>query len=214
MPADVRWIETPTHGRLLVRAAVDGAAPRVIVGFHGYAETAAIQMARLEAIPGSRRWTLVSVQALHLFYRGRSDEVVASWMTRADRERAIEDNVRYVNAAVASVIGDAVRPTIVYAGFSQGGAMAYRAGVLGAFPAAAVIVVGADTPPELAATPHRFPPVLIVRGERDEWYTAAKQDADGVALRAAGAEVRTAVVDAGHEWDEQVGRVVGEFLPA
>ena len=44
----------------------------VLVGFHGYTENADIQMERLAALPGSERWTLVSVQGLHRFYRGRS----------------------------------------------------------------------------------------------------------------------------------------------
>ena len=74
-------IETPTHGRVLVREAGGQAPAGLLVGFHGYAETAEIQMARLEAIPGADAWTLLSVQALHRFYRGRSEEVVASWMT-------------------------------------------------------------------------------------------------------------------------------------
>ena len=35
--------------------------------------------------PGRGSWTRVSVQALHRFYRGRSEITVASWMTRQDR---------------------------------------------------------------------------------------------------------------------------------
>jgi predicted esterase len=63
-------------------------------------------------------------------YKGRTDEVVASWMTRQDRETAISDNVAYVDAAVASVPREPQSP-VVYAGFSQGTAMAFRAAVRG-----------------------------------------------------------------------------------
>ena len=84
-------IATPTHGRVLVREPPGQTRAGLLVGFHGYAETAEIQLARLEAIPGAEAWMLLSVQALHRFYRGRSDEVVASWMTRQDREAAIAD---------------------------------------------------------------------------------------------------------------------------
>ena len=41
----------------------------LLVGFHGYMENAEMQMQRLEAIPGGLEWTLVSIQALHRFYR-------------------------------------------------------------------------------------------------------------------------------------------------
>ena len=48
-------------------------------------EDAAAHLARLRSIPGSDRWIIVSIQGLHRFYRGRSSDVVASWMTRQDR---------------------------------------------------------------------------------------------------------------------------------
>lgn len=212
MSVDVRLIPARVHGRVLVRAA-SRPSSRFLFGFHGYMENADVQMARLLAIPGSDAWTLVSVQALHAFYRGRSEDVVASWMTRQDRERAIEDNVHYVNAAIADVTRDATDPRIVHVGFSQGGAMAYRAAARGNIAAAGVVVAGADVPLELLADATvRFPPTLVIRGERDEWFTASKLETDLAALLERRVDVRTAVLDGGHEWDDGVARVVGEFL--
>src|SRR5262249_2253174 len=78
---ELHSIAATTHGRVLVRPARGATSRGVLAGFHGYSETAAIQLARLEAIPGAAAWTLVSVQALHRFYRGRAQEVGASWMT-------------------------------------------------------------------------------------------------------------------------------------
>src|SRR3982751_1491847 len=78
----VHVVPTLTHGRVLARAPRAAAQKGLLVGFHGYMENARIQMDRLEAVPGSAAWTLVSIQALHRFYRGRTEEVVASWMTR------------------------------------------------------------------------------------------------------------------------------------
>ena len=116
--SDLRLIAATTHGRVLLRDARAAAARGVLVGFHGYMEQAVIQMERLQAIPGAARWTLVSIQALHRFYRGRSQEVVASWMTSQDREAAIADNIEYVDAALDSVPHDG-STKIVFAGFSQ-----------------------------------------------------------------------------------------------
>ena len=56
----------------------------LLVGFHGYAETAGDHMDALRAIPGTGEWLLVSIQALHPFY-ARKERVVASWMTRSLR---------------------------------------------------------------------------------------------------------------------------------
>ena len=94
--ADVHLIETPTHGRVLVdRPSVSPTA--VLVGCHGYAQTAEILLDELLMIRGDAPWTLVSVQALHRFYTKGDRDVVASWMTRQDRDTAIADNIAYLD---------------------------------------------------------------------------------------------------------------------
>lgn len=186
----------------------------VLAGFHGYMENAEIQLARLEQIPGSDDWTLVSIQALHRFYRGRSQEVVASWMTREDRETAIADNVQYVRAAIAAVAGGAPG-RVIYTGFSQGVAMAFRAAVRAEEPATGVIAVGGDVPPELLADASRtFPRVLLARGAADEWYTADKLAMDVAALRRRGVDVENFVHDGGHEWTAAVANAAAAWLEA
>src|SRR6202047_3940171 len=51
-----RTIATPTHGRYLVEPDRQGKPLGLLVGFHGYAETAEAHLARLRAIPGSGDW--------------------------------------------------------------------------------------------------------------------------------------------------------------
>ena len=97
-----RTIETGVHGRYLVRVP-DAAGPwPVLFSFHGYGEDAATNMTALHRIPDVNGWLLVAVQALHPFYT-KSERVVASWMTRQDRELAIVDNLAYVTAVVEAV---------------------------------------------------------------------------------------------------------------
>jgi len=206
-------VPTITHGRVLVRAARAAASRGLIVGFHGYMENAGIQFARLEALPGSSRWTVVSIQGLHRFYRGRTEEVVASWMTREDRDVTIADNLDYVGAALDAVPHDRAGH-IVYVGFSQGAAMAFRAAARSG-NAADVIAVGGDVPPELLQERWgRFPRVLLARGDRDNWYTQEKFDADVKALTGVAAVVRPLTYDGAHEWNAEVERAAGEFLSA
>jgi predicted esterase len=209
---DVRLVPTLTHGRVLVREARAAARKGIIVGFHGYLENARIQMERLELIPGALEWTLVSVQALHRFYRGRTEDVVASWMTREDRETAIADNLAYVRAALDEVPRD--RSTrVVFTGFSQGVAMAFRAAVAAVEECSAIAAIGGDVPPELVAdSSFRFPAVLFARGGRDEWLTEAKFDRDVSALSARGTALTSLVYDGAHEWNAEVSAAVGAFL--
>jgi predicted esterase len=210
MSEEIRLVSTTIHGRILVRKA--GSSRGVLLGFHGYKEQARIQMDRLAAIPGVEGWTLVSIQALHRFYLGRTDEVVASWMTREDREAMLADNIAYMNAAMASLdVPDSLR--IVCAGYSQGVAMAFRTAVRGTRRAAAIVGVGGDVPPELISDPAvEFPPVLLVRGARDPWYAQPTFEADESALAGRRVLVRARVVDGAHEWNDAVSGAVGEFL--
>lgn len=202
-------VDTRTHGRVLVREA--GTPEVVLMGFHGYMENADIQMDRLASIPGAERWILVSVQALHRFYRGRSEEVVASWMTRQDRELMIADNIAYVDRVVEETAPAGV--PLIAAGFSQGVAMAFRCAVRGRRRGQGVVAVGGDVPPELLADDSSsFPPTLLLRGARDEWYTAAKLEADRNALEARGVPVQAIVYDAGHEWTAAVSAGVAAFV--
>src|SRR5712691_11073646 len=95
-----RHVSTGTHGRFLCEAR-DPA--RLLVGFHGYAENAEKHLTDLLRISGAEQWSLVAVQALHPFYTRGDAEVVASWMTRQDRELAIADNLDYIRKIVAAL---------------------------------------------------------------------------------------------------------------
>lgn len=214
---NVRAIATTTHGRYLVESPPGDAPAPLLVGFHGQAEDAEAQLARMNAIPGAERWIRCSVQGLNRWYRGRggAQAVVAGWMTRQDRELAIADNRTYVASVVAEVKRDhAVTGAPVYAGFSQGVAMAFRAVTLPGHGCSGVIAMAADVPPELRTALAGFPPVLIGRGTRDAWYDGAHMDGDVRLLRAAGVAVTTCVFDGGHEWTAAFARAAGAFLAA
>jgi predicted esterase len=197
----VHTVEARTHGRFLVR--VPNIAPPwpLLVGFHGYAETAGDHMEALQTIPGTAEWLLVSVQGLHRFYT-RKDRVVASWMTREDRALAISDNIDYVGRLLSRVRSEyQTREPLVFSGFSQGAAMAYRAAAH--YRADALIILAGDVPPDVVDDrPVLLPPVLIGRGTRDEWYTQAKEAEDRAQLAKVDAPVDVCVFDGGHEWTD------------
>ncbi|MDX1503624.1 MAG: phospholipase [Thermoanaerobaculia bacterium] len=212
----VGGVRAEVEGRyLLVPAAGGGPAP-LVVGFHGYGESAEASLRALAPIPGVGGWHRAAIQALHPFYNTRSRQVVASWMTSLDREQAIVDNARYVAAALDAV-GERVRvegPTVL-AGFSQGTAMTYRAAALSTGRCLGLIALGGDLPPELAGIEWRSRPrVLVGRGRDDEWYDEAKLAADVRRLEGLGLEVTVCRFDGGHEWTEAFYHACGELLAA
>ena len=205
-------IPTPTHGRYLVSPGAASDAP-LLLGFHGYGETADDELRRLQTIPGIDRWAVVSIQGLHQFYRRSMNEVVASWMTRQNRELAISDNIVYVQNVV-NALSQKSPAKLVLTGFSQGVAMAFRAATGLNQSVTGVIACGGDIPPELEPKAlARIPTVLLGRGVRDEWYTSEKQAADEERLRAAGVvAVQSVVLNAGHEWTAEFSEISSQFL--
>jgi predicted esterase len=183
----------------------------------------------LERTVRDRPWILVSVQALNRFYTRGDRDIVASWMTREDRELAIADNVRYIRAVV-----DVVRSTehvdrlLVYAGFSQGAGMAYRAATRSLRaadlesvhsqksdpPLSGLIILAGDIPPDVAPSASRLPRVLIGRGRADMWYTREREEKDVALLRDAGVPVETVTLEGGHEWTDEFAARAGAFLDA
>lgn len=196
---NTRTVETPTHGRYLVDIPEHSRA--TLVGFHGYQENAAINFKVLKQIAADRPIGIVSVQGLHRFYTRSNDVVIASWMTKEDRELAITDNVAYV-ANVMTAIADefGITRPLIYAGFSQGVAMAYRAAALVQRPCDGLIALAGDVPPDVAPLAASLPPILIGRGREDKWYTEAKAASDFAILKSAGAKVIEHVFDGGHVW--------------
>jgi predicted esterase len=212
-------VRTEVHGRVLVRPAADPAA--VVVGFHGYAEDGATQLERLTSMSGAEAWTCVAVQGLHRFYRGRTQDTVAGWMTRQDREQAIADNIAYVDRVIdqiarelpGSITPAGRRVPLVCIGFSQGVAMAFRAGLRGRLKADAIVGVGGDVPPELIADAAlTCPRVLLIRGDKDDWYTAAKLSNDESALTHRAALVQALTIEARHEWTPAISEVIARFV--
>lgn len=209
-----RSIAVTAHGRYLVERPEALEPTLALVGFHGYAESAETQLDRLRAIPGSEHWVLVSVQGLHRFYKGRTEDVVAGWMTRQDRDLAIADNINYVVNVVGQVWQEwpSLRAA-VFAGFSQGVAMAYRAACWVPQPVAGVVALGGDVPPDLDLEQlRRVGAALVGRGQDDVLYSAESHETDLARLRGAEVRVHACPVDGGHAWTPAFGTAADDFI--
>ena len=207
---NTRTISTGTHGRYLVD--IPEPSRGTLVGFHGYQENAAITFDVLRQIAAGRSIGLVSIQGLHRFYT-RTNDVIASWMTKEDRELAIADNVAYVANVLAAVADEyGVTRPLIYAGFSQGVAMAYRAAVFGQRHCDGVIALAGDVPPDVAPLASSLPKVLLGHGKEDKWYTEQLAAKDRAVLQSAGVTVVEQVFDGGHAWAPEFIARAGTFV--
>lgn len=214
-PPTIRHVQTPVHGRCLIRKPREGHSARgLLIGFHGYAESAEDAMADMQTLSVSDSLVLAAPMALHHFYAPRQGRVVASWMTSLDREKAIGDCIEYIRRIVDAVTeeADGKHPLFFY-GFSQGGQAACRAAWEFRQTCRGLIVLGSDLPPERKQTSLAgFPRLLLLRGRDDRFYDASKYDADLEALSAAGVSFSREVYEGGHGWTDEARRIADEFL--
>lgn len=204
-------VQTSISGRYLVQVTSGSDPSPLLVGFHGYGQTAEEQLRMLQQIPGTDNWVCCAIQALHPFYP-RPDGIGACWMTSQDRELRIEENIQYVDRVVARIRNEhQVDKTLVYHGFSQGTAMACRAALGGEHLPNGVMLLGGDIPPELDVL-DRMGRILIARGRRDPIYPREKWDSDLSRLEASSLTAVQCEFVGGHEASETYFQAAGIFL--
>jgi len=209
----LRHAPARVHGRYFVSPPGPG-ADLWLVGFHGQGQTADLFMQSLDRVPRGPRWLVATVQGLYRYYIRGGRVVAANWMTTQDRELVIRDNVAWVDTVLDCLEAEFGAPrAIVFAGFSQGVAMAYRAGRLCRRGCAAIVAGCGDLPPELkSAEGPPWPCVLAATGTRDDWYTPARLEDDLTFLRTVRPDVRSLAFEGGHEWGDALTAATGRLM--
>ena len=192
-------IQTKVHGSYIIQEAKTKKTSPLLIGFHGYGETAEDHMQLLLNIPGIENWTLCSIQALHPFYNTRG-KIGYCWMTSQDREFHINENINYTNAVISEIKkSHPVNDTIVFHGFSQGTSMACRASLLGKFKSSGVILLGGDIPPEFDNLDN-MQRILLARGKKDKFYSSVRWKKDVARVKDSDIDSFICEFDGGHEW--------------
>jgi len=212
--AQIIQVPTTVHGRVLLETSAETTA--LLVGFHGYAQLGEDALAYLRPLAEGKPWAIAAPQALHPFYRPKDQSVVAGWMTRLDREIALEDNVAYTTRAVAELLARLpAAKKLAIVGFSQGVAMAYRTAARCGQKVDAMVALAGDVPPELRNGGwDTRPAVLIGRGDGEQWYSEEKLADDLAALAALEIEAEVCRFPGGHEWAPAFVERAREFLAA
>ena len=205
------FIKTFVHGSYLVKNSKNTALSPLIVGFHGYGETAEDHMLLFNQIPGIENWTVCSIQALHSFYNTH-EKIGYSWMTSNNREYRIQENVQYINTVIIEIKKKySLNDIVVFHGFSQGTAMACRAALLGKFKPSGVILLGGDIPPEIDNL-NQLQRILFARGKKDKLYSSVRWKKDVTRIKNSNLDSFICEFDGGHYGDETYFKEVGDFL--
>lgn len=99
----------------------------ILIALHGYGQLAEFFLRKLEPLFCEERLVIVPEATNYSYQKGFSGRVGANWMTSHERETAIENNNRYLNEILESVLLKyPLKPSIKVLGFSQGAATATR----------------------------------------------------------------------------------------
>jgi predicted esterase len=91
---------------------------------HGYGQNVKRFIEKFNGLVNNTT-AVIAPEGLHRFYsKGVAGDVVASWMTKEDRQNDIKDYINYLNHLKTTVCND--RQTVQVLGFSQGSATACR----------------------------------------------------------------------------------------
>ena len=181
------------------------------IACHGYGQLAERFLQKLAPLDDGRR-LIVAPEALSRFYvqgaGGPDSKVGASWMTREDRLREMEDYVGYLDAVHAEVRG---RPgsgsaPLTALGFSQGTATATRWALRGKARVNRLVLWAGVLPPEidLRAEADRLNAMdlTLVAGEQDDWVNA-NLPIQRPALEQVGVRYRMITFKGGHSIDAE-----------
>jgi len=175
---------------------------------HGYGQLASefLDSARALEHPGR---VLVAPEALSRFYHEDHKRIGASWMTREDREREMEDYIRYLDLVHEQLFEliDRASVHLVVLGFSQGAATAARWAVRGCVDVDHLVLWGAATPPELddetALAPLQTMRVTLVGGSRDALFPEPAREEQRSRLRRNGVTFSELGFEGGHRLDDE-----------
>ncbi|MGD8276684.1 MAG: phospholipase, partial [Gemmatimonadota bacterium] len=146
---------------------------------HGYGQLAARFLRRFSVLDDGHRY-MVAPEALNRFYirpdpgpHGPGAPVGATWMTREDRLREIEDYVGYLDALTGEIFSlvDRAAVEFIALGFSQGVATICRWAERAPIAPDRIVLWAGSLPDELTASPRLFGDagLTLVLGDRDPY---------------------------------------------
>lgn len=220
----VHHLPVQRTARYCTLGASPGAAHHLWIGLHGYAMLAKSFARLLAPLADEGANLVVAPEALSRFYleterTGKHGDLIgATWVTREDRERDLDDSLRYLDQ-LAQALTAQLRPEVDrnILGFSQGAVMAARWVAAGSIVPHHLVLWGIVPPEEVVpALAERMAnrEVTLVAGERDPFAPVGSLEHLAATLARHGVRARAERFDGGHSLSKDLLRRLGAGGPA
>jgi predicted esterase len=216
-----RKIKIEKTGRYFVLGDSSAEIEQVWFVCHGYAQLANYFLKNFELLNDGKT-LIVAPEGLSRFYwEGVAGKVVASWMTKEDREDDIHDYVNYLDAVYSEVISQIKNRSVKInvLGFSQGVATVCRWLASGGSQADNLFLWAGAFPSDLNLELNKkildALHITFVMGDNDQYITEEKVQEHIKMLEKSTLKYNVVRFEGGHEINsEALKKVSGQFLKA
>lgn len=113
-------VTTQKSARVYFSTAITSKTKEVIIACHGYAQLGKYFIKKFEALSSESVCVVIPEGLSKFYWEGMGGKVVASWMTKEDRENEIRDYVSYLTQVYELILDQNPKVSITAFGFSQG----------------------------------------------------------------------------------------------
>ncbi|MGY6522486.1 MAG: alpha/beta hydrolase [Mongoliitalea sp.] len=176
---------------------------------HGYGQLSSFFLKKFEPVFSEDILFLAPEATNYSYLQGFSGRVGANWMTKHEREAAIANNNRYLNAVLQmQVLKFEKVPNIHILGFSQGAATATRWAAQLSLPVTSLVLWSGGFAHDLdlnaAGNRLRESQIYVVQGAQDEFITEESKQKQAELISTLGLSVNYKSFDGGHELNMEV----------
>lgn len=167
-----KHITTSKTARYFQLGTFSESTRRVIIACHGYAQLAEYFLKWFEEI-NTEETVIIAPEGLHRFYwKGFNGKVVASWMTKEDRENDIKDYCLFLDNVMDQLpLDDSIQ--CIALGFSQGAATISRWAASTHHNINHLVLWAGVFPDDVSIEQINFKfdtPIHVLFGDEDEFY--------------------------------------------
>lgn len=182
--------------------------------FHGYGQLSEFFLRKFQSLDTANRLFLAPEGTNYGYLKDFQGRVGANWMTKYEREMAIENNHRYLDHLLEEILSSFQKPPIIHVlGFSQGAATATRwAARWKILVHTMVLWAGGfahDLELKLAKSQFSQTQFILVYGDQDEYLSEESQTKQKEMLQNLGKQAIHLQFRGGHELpSEMIQKVV------